>query len=266
MEKEINVFILIFCRNLELFYGSELIFKTLRVGFPNAKVTVLDNGSLPSAIDEIKILARENDCLFEEMHPPGIQHYEFLQNTIRMMADRKGNKGPLVFLDPDICLWDSCEDFSFEGLIAGRAIGRFYDQCTKTITMPRLHSSFLWIENPDELQREIRKQIVKRFDFQPFLSFSFRFDETWYRYDTGANLFAAIPDRVSWFTEDHLNRYDHIFSGSHIDWILDALDENNRKLMIETHELAKNGCLEEIKGIWKYQQEVWEENNGVPMS
>ncbi len=67
----INVFILTYCRNTELFYGTELIFKTLRVGFPNAKVTVVDNASIPEVRTEIELLAKENDCLFEQIPDPG---------------------------------------------------------------------------------------------------------------------------------------------------------------------------------------------------
>ena len=36
MSAPVQVFVLTFCRKLELLYGSELIFRTLRVGFPNA--------------------------------------------------------------------------------------------------------------------------------------------------------------------------------------------------------------------------------------
>ena len=56
MKNKINVFILTFCRNLDLFYGTKLIFETLRVGFPNAKITVVDNASLQKVRGEIESL------------------------------------------------------------------------------------------------------------------------------------------------------------------------------------------------------------------
>ncbi len=140
----INVFILTYCRNTELFYGTELIFKTLRVGFPNARITVVDNASIPEVRDEIELLAKENDCLFEQILEPGLKHHKFIQNTIRDIANDKSLKnGPLVFLDPDICFWDSCEDFSFDGLIAGRLLGSFNEIVAKTLTMTRKHASFM---------------------------------------------------------------------------------------------------------------------------
>jgi hypothetical protein len=93
----INVFILTFCRNLDLFYGTSLIFKTLRTGFPNARVTVTDNASLPETRAEIASLARQNDCIFHQLQPPGIQHHDFLESTLRATDDDSKIDGPVVF-------------------------------------------------------------------------------------------------------------------------------------------------------------------------
>ncbi|MEW6586393.1 MAG: hypothetical protein AB1442_12385 [Nitrospirota bacterium] len=256
----INVFILTFCRNLDLFYGTELIFKTLRVGFPNARVTVVDNASLPEVRPEIALLARQNDCIFRQLENPGIQHHDFLQGTLRTAADDSKIDGPVVFLDPDICLWDSCEDFSFEGLVAGKAVGKFYCSVTHTITMPRLHTSFLWIPDAGNLQQEIWKIKAAYFDFEPFIPSSFRIDSTWYRFDTGASLYAAIPHTVSYFTEEHFRCYDHLFCGSHLDWIYSLYDKSSQKMMSEIHDNAKAGNLKALKGVWRYQHNVWEKS------
>jgi len=247
-----TVFILTYCRNPELFYGTELIFKTLRIGFPTANVVVVDNASIAEARTRIKSLAEENGCLFEQISTHSIQHHEFIYNTIFASAD-ESMSGPLVFLDPDICFWDSCEDFAFDGLIAGRLIGRFDDGITKTHTMPRLHSSFLWITDTQALREEIRKIKIKTFDFEPFASFSFVLDGTWYRYNTGAGLYAALRHRISHFDVEHLDRYDHIFGGSHIDWLSPHYDSKTREKILEIHRHAKEGNLQALKGLWRYQ-------------
>ena len=119
----IHVFILTFCQNLENFYGSELIFKTLRVGFPNAKVTVVDNASISEAQNKIEFLSKKNECEFEKIENPGISHHEFIEGTIRKMALYNDSNWPLVFIDPDVCLWRSCEDFTFKGMMAGKFCG-----------------------------------------------------------------------------------------------------------------------------------------------
>ena len=114
MARPIQVFLLTHCRQRDLFYGTALIFKTLRVGFPNARVTVVDNASLPETRGEIERLARECDCEFRQLEAPAIAHDAFLSKTLASVAG--GGGGPLVFLDPDLCLWRSCEDLEFDAL------------------------------------------------------------------------------------------------------------------------------------------------------
>lgn len=252
-----KVYILTFCRNLELFYGTELIFKTLRLGFPNAQITVVDNASLPEIRSEIKSLAQKTDCQFRQIDQPGIRHHEFIQSTIHEIAKNETEEDPLVFLDPDICFWNSCEDFKFSGLIAGKGMGKFYDYITHTITMPRLHSSFLWISNANKLQQEIWRLKARHFDFEPFQPFSFHMESKWYRYDTGATLYATIADKAEVFEEIHLRCYDHIFCGSHLNWLYSQYDTQCQEMMNKVHTLAKEGNLTALKGIRKLQDDVF---------
>lgn len=248
-----DVYILTFCRSTEAFYGTELIFKTLRVGFPNAKVTVVDNASLPEVRGEIERQAKENGCEFRQIDNPGIAHHEFIEDTIRACAKSAAGSQPLIFLDPDICMWESCEDFEFDGLIAGRVFGEFYDKVTKTITLPRIHTSFYWVTNPRKLFSEIYKQKAIHLDFQPFLPYSFFLDGKWYRYDTGAGLFSILSGKVSFFTEEHFNRYDHLYAGSHLNCFHTFPSEETKAFIMQTHENAKMGNIQSLKGIWRGQ-------------
>ena len=253
----INVFILTFCRNLDLFYGTELIFKTLRTGFPNANIRVVDNASIPEMVPEIESLAKSCSCSFQQISGNGLQHHEFILNTLSDMASGESANEPLVFLDPDICLWKCCENMEFPGLMAGKLTPRFFLETTQTITMPRLHTSFLWIPSPEKLIKRIWKLRAARFDFEPFLSYSFVMNSKWYRFDTGASLYAAIPHKASYFSEEHLDYYDHIFCGSHLDWLYDMYDTEGKKLMSRIHSYAKEGNLKALKGVWKYQHEIF---------
>lgn len=257
MKKELHVHILTYCKDRSLLYGTELIFRTLRSGFPTARITVTDNTSIPPVKDRVKSLAKENDCLFEEISGREIGHHDFIENTLRTYADDPLLNTSLVFLDTDICLWHNCEDFSFDGLIAGYLIGAFDDSVTRTLTMPRLHTSFLWIPDPAALQNEIRKMRARHFDFEPFRPFSFRLKDTWYRYDTGAGLYMALPDKVSIFSSEQKACYDHIFSGSHINRLLPFYSDEVRELLLEVHSNARNGNIEAIKGINRHIDEMW---------
>lgn len=247
----INVFILTFCRNPQLLYGAELIFKTLRVGFPTAKVTVVDNASIAEAVARIEPLSQKNGCTFKRIPAPGIQHYEFIERSIREMAEEQPGSGPVVFLDPDICFWKNCEDFDCHGLIAGKMCSGYDESLTQTFAMPRLHSSFLWIPSAEKLMAAIRKIRAVRFDFEPFQPYSCVVNGTWFRFDTGANLCNALADEISPFSEDYLDRYDHLFAGSHFDWVYPKMDKNIRSVMAQIHAAAREGNLEALKGIGK---------------
>lgn len=253
----IQVFILTFCRDRHTIYGNELVFKTLRVGFPNAKVTVIDNASLPVARARIKELAKRNECEFIQIKGKEIEHHAFIYDTIRLIAKDQSGGGPLVFLDPDICLWKTCEEWIFEGVMAGKPFGRYYDYVTQTITMPRIHTSFLWIPDPKRLMEEIWRVQARHFDFHPFLPASFFMDGAWYRFDTGANLFAVLGQKISIFRADHLNHFDHLYAGTHLDWIYPFFDEKCKELFARTHTLAKKGDINALRGIWKQQEEVF---------
>jgi hypothetical protein len=253
----VQVYILTFCRKAELFYGTELIFRTLRVGFPNAHVTVVDNASLPEMREKIQSLAIESACNFRQISGRSVAHHDFLEQTIREVATRGNQPATVVFLDPDLCFWQSCEDFQFDSLIAGKGVSRWYDKLN-TVTMPRIHTSFLWIPDVAKLWEAIRRIRFYYFDFQPFLSFSFNMDGVWYRYDTGAGLVNAMPDKVSCFAEEHMERYDHIFAGSHMDWLLPIIGGEHKEMMFQIHQWAKEGNLQALKGIRHRQDEVWE--------
>jgi len=255
MKPPINVFVLTFCRRLDLFYGTELIFKTLRVGFPSARITIVDNASLPDARAAIAGLARATGCAFRPSADPGLPHHEFIDRTLTEVAAADG--GTLVFLDPDLCLWSSCEDFEVSGLMAGKLIEAYDDDVMRCVAMPRLHTSFLWIPDARKLAEEIQRIKAAHFDFRPFLSFSVKLGDAWIRYDTGAALYAAISDRVSPFTADHMDRYDHIFCGSHFDLLQPRMTGPLRDMMGRIHEHARKGNLEPLKGIWRQQGKVW---------
>jgi len=263
MTGAVDVFILTFCRNLDLLYGTELIFQTLRVGFPNASITVVDNASLPEASQRVERLARDNDCRFRQIPEPSIGHHEFLERTIADAA--AAGTRPLVFLDPDLCLWASCEGFEFDALMAGKLVDAYEDDLFACVTMPRLHTSFLWIPDPRQLWGEIEKIRGKRFDFRPFLSFSVKLGDAWIRYDTGASLYAAIRNRTSCFTEEHLDRYDHIFCGSHLPLLQPRFNDKMREMTLQIHELAKTGQIEALKGIRHWQDRVWAEVYGTAL-
>jgi hypothetical protein len=252
-----NVFILTYCRNPGLLYGSLLVFRTLRVGFPNARVQVVDNGSLPETREQIARLAKGTGCAFQALPEPGVAHGSFIERKIAEMAQAPEGDNRAVFVDPDVCLWRNCEELQFEGLAAGLLVEAYNDEVMQCVTMPRLHTSFLWINHPARLMQKIAALRRLHIDFQPFLPYSARLGDMWLRYDTGASLYAAMPEECVAFDASHMEYYDHIYAGSHFDyWQGKHVDELQR-MMDDAHAAAKAGDLAALKGLWRRQSEIW---------
>ncbi len=254
----ITVLILTFCRKADLFYGTSLIFNTLRAGFPTARIIVVDNASLPELRGTIASFAHRTGCEHFQIEDPCIDHPEFLDTALGAFAKSEHGENALVFLDPDVCLWENCEGFEFDGLMAGRLYRAFRPEITQTLAMPRLHTSFLWIPNARRLREAIAECQRYHYDFRPFDTWSTRLGGRWCRYDTGASLYAVLGNRMNAFTEEHLNCFDHIFSGCHIDWLEKALDQPTLDLFQTIHERAREGDLAALRGVGQLQDSLWQ--------
>lgn len=257
MGTSIDVFILTHCRKAELFYGTSLVFKTLRTGFPNANVRVVDNASLPGFRASIAQLAKEAACSFDALDHPGIRHHDFIERTLYEAASRPGPERTVVFVDPDVCLWRNCEALAFDRLVAGLLVEAHHDEVMQCVTMARLHTSFLWFSEPRRLVAEIERLRRTHFDFAPFVATSVKLGDVWLRYDTGAGLYAALPRHCQAFAESHMDYYDHIYAGSHFDLWRGKHPAELNELMESSHRAAAAGDLRELKGLWRRQRDVW---------
>lgn len=247
MSKSIpKVVIITFCRKPELFYGSSLIFESIRVGFPDAQILVVDNGSIPESLLGIKDLTESLGGHFLPLKSP-VPHASIIKNLILTAQE------PLVILDPDIVFWDRTDEVS-SGLMDGRLIPTFNDPYTDTLTKERLHTSFLKVNAPKDIQRIYKGIKEKYFDWNPFDPAMFQEeDKKWIRYDTLSMLYATLKGECSIFNEEDLNAYDHLFCGSHIDLVASFLPSWAH----EMHEEVKKGNVETLRGAWKKQEEFF---------
>lgn len=248
-----QIFILTSAWSMDALYGSTLIFKTLRIGFPSAKVTIVDNASVPGARMIIEGLAMTHGCKYVQLENR-VAHYQFIEWVVN------NNLGPVALLDGDICLWENCEGWSFgDRLYAGRYIPKFRDEFTQTITEERVHPSFVWIDDCEKLRSEIEKIKDKYFCFLPFHHQMFKSPDTseWHFQDTLGLLYQALKERVSLFTEKELSAYDHLFAGSYYSLLLETINnKQDRELLRKTHDLGKTDFMK-LKGIWKLQNDYF---------
>jgi len=245
----VRVVVLTYCRNAALLYGTLLVFKTIRVGFPNAEIHVVDNCSLPETRQAIEELARANGCKFRQFHKE-VAHHDFIEYVLNTFT------GTVVFLDPDVVFWEACEHWSFPQLMAGRLIPRFQDEFSGTVTRERLHTSFLWVQDSEALTGAIRALKARYWDFKPFQPFTFFEEGRWHRFDAGASLLAAIKDRCYVFGERELGAYDHIMLGSHLDVVMPRLSPADAERVQQAHAWAQ-GDFGRLRGIWRLQDEYF---------
>jgi hypothetical protein len=249
-----TVCILTYCHNVNAIAGNALIFKTLRKGFPNAKVHIVDNNSIPIAREKIKKLAKENDCVFTQQEKTTF-HSQFIKEAIYMIDD------PIVILDPDICFWENCENWKFEALIAGRYIPEHNCNISAANTLPRLHTSFLSIPEPKKLKEKIvsiYESLPYKNAWDPFQHREFNIKGTWYRHDTLGNLYSTIKDEAYSFSEKELNCYDHVFYGAIPNLTIPWLEKSYKEKVEKWHSYIQENNIEKLKGIWKEQQLFFE--------
>lgn len=234
-----RVFCITYCRRPELYYGTSLIFQTIRAGFPDAEIVVIDNASA-YGVEETRRLAESVGAIFV--------HYEKERRHQDILADIViGADVPTAVVDPDIVFWDRADEST--AMLEGRLIPCFLDPYTGCHTHERLHTSFLKFR--PELREAIREVRAQRFDWEPFSPTMLEMDG-WHRWDTMASLYASLKHIAKPFSESDLNKYDHLFCGSHIDLVSDKLNEWGDKFRA-MHESARVGDLEALRGIWKLQ-------------
>jgi hypothetical protein len=242
-----RVYILTWCQRIELLYGTTLVFKTLRDGFPHADVYVTDSASISAARPEIRRAADACGVEFEQLDEH-IDLYEFIHRVIERQTS-----GPVVFVDPDICFWQNVEQWKFDGLAAGRFIPRHRCDFMECLTEPRLHTSLLFFPDVARLRTAIEQVRQVRVCFEPFRPVMVPIGGGWHFFDGSAGLFGALRDEMRHFEECHLEAYDHLFCGSFSDEVLKKLQQDFAPAYRDVH-LKAQADHRSVKGCWRLQE------------
>jgi len=241
------VTILTYCAHPALAYGTLLVFKSLRTGYPTADVEVFDNGSHPEVRDQIMADCQRVGATFTGIKPQSwVDHYKWL------ILERQHEAGrPLVILDPDVILWENCEGWEFTGsLLAGRRMRRI--QAGPIIQHARLHPSHLWIHDVAALREAMGTQanalispaIVKLPDGLHF-------------WDTFSRLYEEMVHWCHGFSDEKLDCFDHLFYGSHLP-VIAAETTSSLDIIGRGHVYVATGNEDELRGIWRKQDEFFE--------
>jgi len=245
-----TVCILATCLKPELLPAATLVFKTLRTGFPNADVLV----SIQTP--ELESDHPLRDKIVDECVRTGaqweLQKFDgFLKHPAWIRDMLSTHRGRLVLLDTDIVFWKNCEDFDFDADIAGYRCPKFYAEMPPCITMPRLHTSFLWFRNSQDIYKRYRArqqgELTPPFTpYDPFTPFVYYHDGVMHFQDTATGL--CDLGTVGEFTERHLKHYDHLNCGTIIDVVSSKMQGG--KDMLAFHKgVYENPEL--LRGAWK---------------
>lgn len=214
-----NVFLLATCRKPELAPFTELVFKTLRTGFPNARITVCINGDCAKHCPNIKHVAELAQCIV--IDEPETIHHKWIEELIETERE------PFWICDTDMIFYSSVEEWEFDTALAGYLIPEFQDQFTGAITRSRLHTSLMYV-NPvmvrDQLEKYEAQFPVTPFNplANPYHPLCLPFNGRGYFYDTCSMLYHSIGGTS--FASEHLNCYFHFFFGTLSDIVIPRLE------------------------------------------
>lgn len=246
-----TVYTLTWCKRSELLYGTTLVFKTLRDGFPNAPLRVFDAASAPECRDEIRTCANACHAQFSQLERR-VELGDFVEWAL-------GNQrtGAAVFVDTDICFWQCIEDWEFDALAAGRFIPRHHCEFERCPSEPRLHTSLLWVPDVAAMNAAIVNVRRSHRYFRPFANIVVRFGDQWRYFDAGACLYSVYPEQMRHFDETQLDAYDHLFAGTYADSVLTRLSPETASIYAAIHRTAQLDY-RQLKGCWRQQEEYFQ--------
>lgn len=235
-----TVVILTYCEHPALAYGALLVFDTLRVGFPTFDVVVIDNGSHPDVVPQIKFAAEKAGAFFKPM-----ARHNFMDHYKWWLCEQELSNS-IILIDPDVVFWGNVEDWEFDGAVAGRLIP---DLTTGGVTsLARLHPSHIWVPDVQRL-RSLGISVELRQEDGKF-------------WDNLATIYQDHPTECQAFTEQQLDCYDHLFYGSHFPAIEPRLKDDD--LTYKSHRDAAAGEISNLRGIWRDQEKYFQAQKDTP--
>lgn len=250
-----NLFILVSCRKPELIRYSTLVFETVRVGFPTARIVVTGNALPEFALGPVEAACAASECEFE--NGPETIHHRYIDDLLETETE------PFILSDTDIIYYSKVEDWKFDTALAGCRIPEFEDEFMGAITRSRLHTSLLFVD--PVLFRKQWAEYESGFAITPFRTIANPCDPLCislngrrYFSDTMSIAYHAIGGTE--FTAENKDSYFHLHFATIEDLVLHNLTnssevKSSREKVLANPELGK--------GEWRAQYEHYE--NRVPV-
>lgn len=252
-----NVHCLATCLRPDRFGAVELLFHTVRKGFPSSNILVYGNGLSPEISHYTQSCCRAVGAQF--MNIPVVSHGQWLEQLVATERD------PFWVTDSDIVFFDKVEHwFDSAGsdvLYSGRLEPKFFEPWTSTIHVERLHPSLLWI-NPQLLRAALRsyphgREFLSTVTYEPFkwqmITMRDGDKKKVYFYDTTAGLYHSIDGQP--FTDEQNAAFEHLLCGTYSHMLTDHNNLQQVHDEIFRHPYKARGL--------KVSQDKWYADNAV---
>lgn len=206
-------------------HGNMLFFETVRTGFPDADIHVVDNASDYRYRDEFARSTAKINGSFTKLTRE-VVHSNFVESLVNREND------DFYIIDPDT-IWFKRMPDRYNAAMAGRLIPGFFDSYTGCNTLSRLHTSCLFL-SPDRIKAKVAG--MKQFAFNGFRDEMLMHDGKWIRYDTCGKLYHALKDEAHVFSDEENSAFAHLFCGTHLDLV-----KSHYPKLAEIHSLVSTG-------------------------
>jgi hypothetical protein len=256
------IHILATCRKPELLPAALLVFRTIRVGFPDSPISVSTlNDPTERSYSEISQAARSVDAFWWGRDKGTITtHDQWIRCQIEAV---EADSRPFWICDTDVVFW---RKFEFEPdpkvAIAGVWTPEFFEPWTRTRYRERLHTCLMRID-PFRFHLSCAAYLAQfpKMPFRPKIDF---ISQQWqperagttrvdHFYDTLAMAWHAFGGQR--FGQEQIDSFDHLNCATYADLIEPSLDfpiREAHRLVYEDHTIAR--------GLWAKQFEWFAEH------
>lgn len=212
-----QVYMLASCRKPELLASTLLVFKTFRVGFPSARLTVFVN-AMPEAC--ASAVGQECDAVrAESVLPISTVHDQWIERLIQC------GQGPFWICDTDLVFLKPVEGWFSDSaaMMSGRWIPTWDEEWTKTRSIERLHTCLMYLD-PVQMRDRMREWCANlpRSPFHPRVEFIRQHyvpgrNSRTVLYDTMAGAWHALGGTP--FTAEQDAAFEHLNCGTYADLV-----------------------------------------------
>lgn len=259
-----DVHLLLTIRKEETLKTSLLVFDSIRIGFPTARIIVHLNQIAGQAWNQIagqawNRAAREACAKVDAQLGPlmfRMRHHEWIQERVERALN------PFVICDTDMVFYESVEGWQFPEPLAGAFELDHYNPVTRANHRRRLHTSLLFVrplEFRDAIRawRAARPELYYPIDFNPWTP-------QWIPdgpaspmefFDTGALAYGAIGGAR--FSEQQLDAYTHLHCGTWSDVAgrsIPGLLQGHAQIMYDPAA---------ARGVWRQQDQWYQEHQPI---